>query len=221
MLVELADMKLSIERRKKLSDAQKKAWANGHYSHRRYDNIRIACKKMGKKYGKMYGGKNRKREDRICPQCKSIFYSPKEKQLCCSTECSNKYHVGKNHWAYLHGKTSRTGNNWQKIRAEVIEYYDGKCQNCNRPDSAVVHHIMPRRFYSEINNSNYRVNLSLLCERCHRIIDYKLRWHRKEGEVRENLQRWFAMVTLSQVLAEMTRKVQRLMAEAKSVKICR
>ncbi len=92
----------------------------------------------------------------------------------------------------------------------------GICQNCGEDGSNVVHHIHPRRSYQDVNNSNVLVNLTLLCKRCHRIIDAKLRWHRKEGEVRESLKQTIAMVTLSQVLSEMVRKVQRLMDEAKS-----
>lgn len=201
-------------------EAQNIAWDKGKYTNRNIENIRKACRNMGEKFGKLNGGKNKKHENRFCPQCSKEFYPSKRNQLCCSKECMKGYYVGEKHWAYLHGRTLQTGIGWQRARKEVVKYYNGICQNCGK-DGNIVHHIYPRRFYQNVNNSNVFINLTLLCEHCHRVIDAKLRWHRKEGEVRESLKRVIVMVTLSQVLSEMVRKVQRLMDEAKSkIRIC-
>lgn len=84
----------------------------------------------------------------------------------CSKTCRNR------HYTQLYYPQERKyGADWYAVRKEVLSYYNNTCQRCGyqpqtKEESIHVHHIIPRQYTKEPNNS--LETLLPLCEECHR-----------------------------------------------------
>lgn len=93
----------------------------------------------------------------------------------CSREClyewtssSRDMPSGEDHWAWEGGPVD-FGEDWYEMRAKIRER-DEVCQKCGEDgsgDQLHVHHIVPRREFENVNESNTRDNLILVCRSCH------------------------------------------------------
>ena len=114
-----------------------------------------------------------------------------------------------------------SGRAWRQARSDVNYKYNSKCTNCKSCGDIYgrlyVHHILPRRYFCDVNDSHDSENLILLCDRCHAIADRSFPdFSEKWGEFRERLKQEIVKVTLSQAKKEISRKVQRLRDESSS-----
>ncbi len=78
---------------------------------------------------------------------------------------------------------------WQKFRNEIIEERGHRCERCycdanHRWNRLILHHIKPRYLFcmnsmdfgTEFHVCNFRENLILLCNSCHRTIHNQMMW---------------------------------------------
>lgn len=131
----------------------------------------------------------------LCPDCSVVYYSsegnecpacgdtPKsslkyEKDVDKSAENKREQSYSKDYDAFDY---ERYGENWQKVRAEVLERDDYKCQKCGlsneehkkRSDlwppwgGLHVHHLVPFVEFDSKEEANKMKNLVSLCASCH------------------------------------------------------
>lgn len=91
-----------------------------------------------------------------------------------------EYPTGEEHWGWEGGHNPEYGSNWKRQRNKCRERDDYECQECglsreehmekyNRKLEA--HHIVPKRKFASVEESNKLENLLLLCIPCHRNIE--------------------------------------------------
>jgi len=133
--------KESLELRKKLSDAQKRAWTNGHYTKERNEKIRKTMQRLYRE-GKLKIGSMKM--DKHPAWKGGISYSKRTIRYCLM-----------NHKEY------------KKWRKDVFERDDYTCQNCKskRGGNLEAHHI---KGWDSYPNLRYCISNGLtLCKSCH------------------------------------------------------
>lgn len=106
-----------------------------------------------------------------CGKSFRVFRSVVSKRRFCSRSCQEASMVGQGspHWR---GGTCRShGRHWTRIR-ELVLQRDGICQHCGLTHSPSgrtldIHHIDPRRNYSNQDDANIISNMVALCAPCH------------------------------------------------------
>lgn len=98
----------------------------------------------------------------------------------CSKECRGKYIseniVGEVHPNWKGGYYPYFGGNWQAIRQELRGRQKLVCSLCGISESKLdyelhAHHIIPRRKFKTVEDSNTLENLVLLCNKCHKEVE--------------------------------------------------
>lgn len=92
----------------------------------------------------------------------------------CSRQCRDEHRVGIHHPQYINGSASdRRGPNWQSQKRRTRQRDGYTCQDCGKPKSYDVHHIIPFRKFGidKYRKANQLSNLVTLCRKCHRIRD--------------------------------------------------
>lgn len=89
---------------------------------------------------------------------------------------------GEFHPSWKGGKYSSSnknyGNNWHRVKQEVLERDNHECQLCGSKARLEVHHIIPIRLFSaeeKETKGNDKNNLIVLCLACHRVEHYILK----------------------------------------------
>lgn len=90
------------------------------------------------------------------------------------------YRRGPLHRQWLGGKCPYYGANWRVQRRAVRERDGGVCQDCGTTEAALgraldVHHIIPRRMFTDMVEANELTNLTSLCSACHARADAAVR----------------------------------------------
>lgn len=129
------------------------------------------CK--GKGIAKERGLHVRKKTSFTCENCGKLFIRMARKDrsyLYCSRECFWQHHRGKNHHCWQGGTERYYGPNWDEQRLRALERDNYTCQQCGaQEDGMNVHHIIPRKSFSEDSwdAMNDLSNLTTLCHSCH------------------------------------------------------
>ncbi|WP_158058790.1 HNH endonuclease [Halorussus halophilus] len=96
----------------------------------------------------------------------------------CDEQCMGKWRsrniVGEEHPQWKDGTYAQFGDNWFWMRRKIRER-DEVCQICREDGSSHmldVHHIVPRREFDMVENSNTPYNLVLLCRSCHKRVEH-------------------------------------------------
>lgn len=121
-----------------------------------------------------------------CDVCDSEFYKAKSVQLkhqfnYCSRDCMAKHYSeskrfsGENSPTWNGGKKTYYGDNWHSQRRVVRERDNYSCQKCGIKEDEYgmelsVHHIIPFTVFDDYLVANDSMNLTSLCEPCHRKI---------------------------------------------------
>lgn len=100
----------------------------------------------------------------------------KRENIFCDVECRVEYFKGENHprWddGYYNLDLGDYGPKWEDYRESIISR-DGVCQLCkNNPENKQVHHIIPVKEFSTIENAHQLDNLVLLCPSCHMTVEH-------------------------------------------------
>lgn len=155
-------------------------WCGGtvkRYDSRVYDNTKYcsySCRNSAENSGKDNWNWNGGKDEKECQWCGTTFESyPWANRKFCSNECAGEWRSenfsGDQHWDWKDDQTDYYGEDWYEMRGRVRER-DVVCQKCGADgsdDVLDVHHIVPRREFDNVNNSNTMDNLILLCRSCH------------------------------------------------------
>lgn len=129
-----------------------------------------------------------KRVNTQCAQCgKPIAVIPAKfkinKHCFCGNKCryawNKKAMTGSNNPAWQGGYDEYYGPNWIEQRTKTKQRDNHTCQECGLQEShgdqtLQVHHIIPFRvFNGNWDRANALSNLITLCQRCHKIIEWK------------------------------------------------
>ena len=145
----------------------KSEWQSEHVSgenHHQYTSIDVEC---------VICGKVVTRKPSHVEYVDNVFCSQG-----CHREYQSRHQVGENHHLYGGGRSEKYGPNWDEQAAKARERDGHKCQDCGAPQSDFdralsVHHIMPRKKYTDENGNydyergNRLENLVTLCRSCH------------------------------------------------------
>ena len=82
------------------------------------------------------------------------------------------YRCGSLHQQWLGGKCAYYGANWKAQRKAAKDRDGGVCQDCGATEAALgralnIHHIIPRRMFTDMVEANELTNLTSLCSACH------------------------------------------------------
>lgn len=118
---------------------------------------------------KCYWNTVKKRQIKECPQCNNTFDVIKyyQGQVCCSTDCANKY---KDKWKTTEAFRIRTSKEYAIWRKSVFERDNFTCVWCWKLWWKLnADHIKPFALFPELRLAidNWRT----LCEKCHRTTD--------------------------------------------------
>lgn len=105
-----------------------------------------------------------------CSVCNkpSVSYGDRKPVYCsraCMTADYRERFSGENNPAWRGGKWKYKGPGWQTISAAVLAESDA-CAYCPT-DPVLVHHLIPQRFWIDLDASNVRTNLVPCCGPCH------------------------------------------------------
>ena len=107
-----------------------------------------------------------------CGSSLSLIPSSVKEHNFCSYDCRGYWYSenysGGNSPQYIDGQaTSRKrGIGWKRI-SDAVKERDGECVRCGSVNSLVVHHILARRYWKTVEESNRPSNLITLCDSCH------------------------------------------------------
>lgn len=118
----------------------------------------------------MGGMKGRGNRVHVCTVCGDEFRRWTDEAVYCSRACmSSAYRdrmAGSGNPAWRGGKWKYKGRRWVDIAAAVIER-DGQCADCGGTDGLLAHHLIPQRFWVDLDVANRADNLLTLCGSCH------------------------------------------------------
>lgn len=98
----------------------------------------------------------------------SNFHS--DKVFCnyqCMAEWQSEFQNGKSHPRWKGGTPERYGFTWYKARKDTLTKANYICQKCHKSKAAIVHHLLPVRFFNSLADAHFPSNLIALCRRCH------------------------------------------------------
>lgn len=99
----------------------------------------------------------------------SNFHS---KATFCDTICMGIYqsqnNIGEAHPRYR-GYPAPYGAGWKAIKARIIARANNKCERCHKRKPRDIHHKLPVRYFSNLDEANEDSNLLALCLKCHKI----------------------------------------------------
>ena len=106
----------------------------------------------------------------ICVLCGDEFRRWTDTGTYCSRACMAAHYRdrlnGAGNPAWRGGKWKYKGRGWVDIAAAVIER-DGRCADCGWADGLLAHHLIPQRFWVDLDVANQADNLLALCGSCH------------------------------------------------------
>jgi len=74
--------------------------------------------------------------------------------------------AGSNNPVWRGGRYGYKGTNWDSISKTIIQR-DKVCQDCGQDKRLVAHHLIPQRFWINLDDANQEDNLIALCVKCH------------------------------------------------------
>lgn len=115
-------------------------------------------------------------KESTCKQCgQTIEHFPSEERTFCDRECqaawNSEAYSGEGNPAYIDGRSNDPyyPDNWDKMRREVYERDNYKCQKCGVGDVMInAHHIKPVCKFDDFDGAHTLDNLVTLCVGCHR-----------------------------------------------------
>lgn len=106
----------------------------------------------------------------VCRVCGDEFRRWVDTATYCSRACMTidyrERNAGDGNPAWRGGKWKYKGQRWTEIAAQVIER-DGACADCGGVEWLVAHHLIPQRFWLDLDRANDLDNLLALCSPCH------------------------------------------------------
>ena len=108
----------------------------------------------------------------------------------CSKRCNGKYRSeylsGENSPQWVGGVTTYRGKGWFEARSQAIDRDKGTCQYCGKfvGSSIAIHHVIPFRNFTNVQDANVLSNLICLCQSCHMRIEYAQEQKRLETETK-------------------------------------
>lgn len=99
----------------------------------------------------------------------------------CSKECQHNWQrenwTGEDGPNWSGGWKKYYGAGWQEFRRKTRKRYNHTCQCCGKSCKEKhhdVHHIEPVREFDNVEDAHFDDNVTLLCQKCHRIVETKM-----------------------------------------------
>ena len=104
-------------------------------------------------------------------------YLAQQEHHFCNRECFHRWQretgflAGEKNGCWMGGHKDYRGENWNKVRMEVLQRDNFTSQCCGAKEKLVVHHITPYHLFDNYKKANSKSNLITLCARCHQKIE--------------------------------------------------
>lgn len=106
----------------------------------------------------------------VCRVCGNEFRRWTDTAVYCSRVCMTadyrERNTGAGNPAWRGGKWKYKGRSWAAVAERVIER-DRVCADCGTGERLIAHHLIPQRFWLDLDRANELDNLLTLCSPCH------------------------------------------------------